>query len=145
MCQAGLYFLYILSVNVVALHSSSGLPGQDTNSGWSLGKTQWQWGLAWAPQRVSFILKAKLCYMLRRPPPSILDSKLSLCSFKPCVFQPMIRHWLSSGYEPLVLLRHVLLACCVCWFSVGAAGEDPAGRFPGENPCNPEWHKTDGH
>lgn len=40
MCQAGLYFLYIRSMNVVALHSSSGLPGQGSNSGWSLGKTQ---------------------------------------------------------------------------------------------------------
>lgn len=90
-----------------------------------------------SPESV-FYFESKTVLYVASSPPSILDSKLSLCSFKPCVFQPMIRHWLSSGYELLVLLRHVLLARCVCWFSVGAAGEDPAGRFPGENPCNPE-------
>lgn len=137
MCQAGLYFLYILSMNVVALHSSSGLPGQDSNSGWSLGKTVTMRACLGPPESGFYFESKTLLYVATSLPP-ILDSKLSLCSFKPFLFQPMICHWFSSGYEPMVLLRHVLLAHCVCWFSVGAAGEDPAGRFPGENPCNPE-------
>lgn len=68
MCQAGLYFLYILSMNVVALHSSSGLPGQDSNSGWSLGKTVTMRACLGPPESVFYFESKTVLYVASSPP-----------------------------------------------------------------------------
>ena len=64
-CQAGLYFLYILSVKVyIALHTSSSLPGQYGVSDWLLGKTQSDdEGLLDPPRKWLFIVKTQLPYI----------------------------------------------------------------------------------